>query len=160
MIIYHTPNCPRCKLLAVAFQKAGIPYEEENLSEMSPAEKASYICDIGGYPMSAPIVKNGNHWFTSEDSIEDILADRRETKVFSGIGGQPDRVERSSSKIWGVNATPNAKRIETRNGAHMIGKVKDIIEDEDSAVAMVAISIGDAKQLWEMVGKDVVIAWV
>jgi hypothetical protein len=42
----------------------------------------------------------------------------------------------------------------------MIGKVKDIIEDEDSAVVMIAVSSEDAKRLWRRMGKDVVIAWV
>jgi len=42
----------------------------------------------------------------------------------------------------------------------MIGKVKDIIEDEDSAVAMITVSSEDAKRIWGRMGKDVVIAWV
>jgi hypothetical protein len=42
----------------------------------------------------------------------------------------------------------------------MIGKVKDIIEDEDSAVAMITVSSEDATMLWRRMGKDVVISWV
>lgn len=100
--IYTTgPLCGRCNALEEAMQKAGIPYEEKSLTEMFPVDIASYICDIGGYPMSAPIVRNGNHWFTSEDSFDDIIADRRETKVFSGMGGHPDTKMQSSCKIWG-----------------------------------------------------------
>lgn len=102
IVIYTTgPGCSRCNLLKAAFQKAQIAYKEESLADMSAGDRASYICDIGGYPMSAPVVKRGDRWFTSEDSIEDILADKRENKIFSGIGGKPDQVERSSSKIWG-----------------------------------------------------------
>ncbi|MCK9570421.1 hypothetical protein M0R72_15850 [Candidatus Pacearchaeota archaeon] len=102
MIIYTTgPQCTRCQALKAACQEVNIAYEERSLSEMLAAEIASYICDIGGYPMSAPVVKNEGRWFTPEDTFEDIMAGKRETKVFSGVGGQPDQIERSSSKIWG-----------------------------------------------------------
>lgn len=42
----------------------------------------------------------------------------------------------------------------------MIGKVIDIIEDDDTARAVIEIQLDKAAQLWPMVGKDVVIAWV
>ena len=41
----------------------------------------------------------------------------------------------------------------------MIGKVKDIIEDEDGAVVMIQIPRADAGKLWSMMGKNVVISW-
>ncbi len=100
--IYSTETCPRCQALKAALTKAGIAYEEKSLADMPPAEKASYICDIGGYPMSAPIVRNGDHWFTSEDSFEDILAGHKEVKEFSGMGGKGTDIDATKcSKIWG-----------------------------------------------------------
>ena len=44
----------------------------------------------------------------------------------------------------------------------MIGKVKDIIEPdgEETAVVMIEIPRKKAAEMWKMVGKDVVIAWV
>jgi hypothetical protein len=42
----------------------------------------------------------------------------------------------------------------------MIGKVIDIIEDEDTSRVVIEIPTDKADQLWPMVGKEVVIAWV
>jgi hypothetical protein len=42
----------------------------------------------------------------------------------------------------------------------MNGIVKDIIEDDDMARAIIEISLADAERLWKMMGKEVVIAWV
>jgi hypothetical protein len=42
----------------------------------------------------------------------------------------------------------------------MIGKVKDIIEDEEVATVMLVVSLDDARKLWKKIDQEVVIAWV
>jgi hypothetical protein len=42
----------------------------------------------------------------------------------------------------------------------MIGQVKDIIEDDDMARAVIEIRLDDARRLWEKMEEDVVISWV
>ena len=106
--IYSTPTCPRCKLLAAAFQKAGVPYAEKTLDATIMAR---CLCETGIWVQSAPLVLAGITWHFADDLFDasgnlkaNWLAELqgvRPREEFGGIGGQPDQVERSSNKIWG-----------------------------------------------------------
>ncbi|MFA6372730.1 MAG: hypothetical protein WCW68_08900 [Methanothrix sp.] len=108
MIIYSTPTCPRCKLLAAAFQKAGITYEENPLDS---ATIADVLCETGILVQSAPLVRDGVVYFFQDDFFDASgnlkpnwlveLKGVRPHKEFGGQSGKPDEKVRSSSKIWG-----------------------------------------------------------
>jgi hypothetical protein len=70
-------------------------------------------------------------------------------------GGHSDTM-RNVKNLFSANCQIAA----SNRGQSMIGQVKDIIEDEEFATAMIQIPKEDAKRLWERMGKKVVIAWV
>ncbi len=108
MIIYSTPTCPRCKILAASFQKAGLPYEEGILDAGIIAD---CLCETGILTVAAPLVKDGACWFFADDFFDKSgnlkanwlaeLKGVRPHKEFSGEGGKGVDVDASKcSKIW------------------------------------------------------------
>lgn len=107
MIIYSTPTCPRCKLLAAAFQKAGIPYEEKPLDA---TVMARVLCETDIWVQAAPLVLNGATWHFADDLFDASgnlkanwlveLKGVRPHKEFSGKATSETKVQ-SCSKIWG-----------------------------------------------------------
>ncbi|MCK9569005.1 hypothetical protein M0R72_08695 [Candidatus Pacearchaeota archaeon] len=108
IIIYSTPTCSRCKLLAAAFQAAGIPFEEKSLDA---SVMARVLCETDIWVQAAPLVLDGYVWHFADDLFDASgnlkanwlveLKGVRPHKEFGGIGGQPDTKAQSSSKIWG-----------------------------------------------------------
>ncbi|MFA7164627.1 MAG: hypothetical protein WC124_02105 [Desulfoplanes sp.] len=107
-IIYSTENCPRCQALKAAYRAANIAYEEQPLE---PAIISECLTETGIWNMEAPLVKDGHVWHFASDLFDTSgnlkanwlveLMGVRPHKEFSGTGGQPDQIARSSSKIWG-----------------------------------------------------------
>jgi hypothetical protein len=107
--IYSTKQCPRCKLLAAAFQKAGIEYME---SKLNAAIISDCLTDTDEWVTSAPLVKDGHVWHFASDLFDASgnlksnwlveLKGVRPHKEFGGIGGQPQKEEQECSQIWGA----------------------------------------------------------
>jgi hypothetical protein len=112
MIIYRTPTCSRCKLLAAAFQKAGIAYEE---GELNASIIAECLCDTGELINVAPLVKDGYVWHFYDDFFDNSgnlkanwlveLKGIRPHKEFGGMGGTPSHKEQKCKSIWGNSET-------------------------------------------------------
>jgi hypothetical protein len=66
--IYTTGNlCSRCNALKIAFQKAGIAYEELNLDRKVVME---CLTDTDIWVQSAPLVKDGAVWKFVDDFFD------------------------------------------------------------------------------------------
>jgi hypothetical protein len=105
--IFSTPTCPRCKLLAAAFQKAGITYEE---GELNAAVISECLTDTDEWVTSAPLVKDGYVWHFHDDFFDksgnlksNWLVELKGVRPHKEFGGKAvtETKTQSSSKIWG-----------------------------------------------------------
>lgn len=108
IIIYSTPTCARCKILAVAFQKAGLEYEEKPLDA---TVMARCLCETDIWVQAAPLVLDGAVWKFYDDFFDvdgnlknnwlvELKGVRPRKAGFTGAGGQPSTKKQECSKIW------------------------------------------------------------
>ena len=64
LIVYSTPTCPRCEQLKSALCKAGISYENQ---DMSSPEALTELRINGVFTLSAPVLQAGEKFYTVED---------------------------------------------------------------------------------------------
>jgi glutaredoxin len=109
--IYSTSNCPRCNLLKSALQKAGIAYEE---ADMTASESRAAMLTGGCFSLSAPVLQIGEDFYGPElfppngqstmldtGKLEAILAGNVVGKAnFSGTGGHPQEKFMDCRSIW------------------------------------------------------------
>lgn len=60
VIIYKTPDCPKCRELAASLTKQGIEFEEQDMSQ--PAVLTELRCN-GVFCLSAPILRVGDDYY-------------------------------------------------------------------------------------------------
>jgi len=64
LVIYSTPTCPRCEQLKSALKKAGIVYENE---DMSTPEALTELRINGVFTLSAPVLQAGERFYTVDE---------------------------------------------------------------------------------------------
>ncbi|MGV8174914.1 MAG: glutaredoxin family protein [Methanothrix sp.] len=64
LIVYSTPTCPRCEQLKSALSKAGISYENQ---DMSSPEALTELRINGVFTLSAPVLQADDRFYTLED---------------------------------------------------------------------------------------------
>ena len=73
LIVYSTPTCPRCEQLKSALSKAGIDYENQDMSSPEPLTELRIN---GVFTLSAPVLQAGERFYTLEDLFDgEKLAD-------------------------------------------------------------------------------------
>jgi hypothetical protein len=108
IIIYTTGNlCTRCNALKIAFQKAGIAYEELNLDRRVVMD---CFTDTDIMVQSAPLVRDGAVWKFQDDFFDASgnllpgwLANMKGIKPHkAGFAGraETETKKQSCSKIW------------------------------------------------------------
>jgi hypothetical protein len=108
IIIYTTGNlCTRCNALKIAFQKAGIAYEELNLDRRVVMD---CFTDTDIMVQSAPLVRDGAVW-KFQDDFFDASGNLKANWLVELKGVRPHKAEfagraktetktQSCSKIW------------------------------------------------------------
>jgi glutaredoxin len=71
--VYSTPSCPRCEQLKAALVRAGIAYEN---MDMSTPEALTELRINGVFTLSAPVLEADDLFYTVEDLFSgDTLVD-------------------------------------------------------------------------------------
>jgi glutaredoxin len=63
-IIYSTPSCPKCEQLKAALRKAGISFENQ---DMSTPEALTELRINGVFTLSAPVLQADDRFYTVEE---------------------------------------------------------------------------------------------
>ena len=71
--VYSTPSCPRCEQLKAALVRAGIAYEN---MDMSTPEALTELRIYGVFTLSAPVLQAGEDFYTVDELFSgDVLVD-------------------------------------------------------------------------------------
>jgi glutaredoxin len=71
--VYSTPSCPRCEQLKAALVRAGIAYEN---MDMSTPEALTELRINGVFTLSAPVLQAGEDFYTVDELFSgDVLVD-------------------------------------------------------------------------------------
>ncbi|MDD1736295.1 MAG: glutaredoxin family protein [Methanothrix sp.] len=63
-IVYSTPSCPRCEQLKAALEKAGVSFENH---DMSTPEALTELRINGVFTLSAPVLQADEKFYTTEE---------------------------------------------------------------------------------------------
>lgn len=67
-IVYSLPLCPRCETLKQKLGNMGLEYEERSMD--SAESKVDIIIALGAVPMSAPVLRVGDKFFTVDELFD------------------------------------------------------------------------------------------
>lgn len=70
IIVYSTPTCPRCEQLKAALKKAGLNYENQ---DMSTPEALTELRVNGVFTLMAPVLQADDSFYTVEELFEGEL---------------------------------------------------------------------------------------
>jgi glutaredoxin len=68
VILYKTPDCPRCRLVAAHLERIRIDFETRDMSD--PAVMTDLRCE-GVFTLAAPVLQVEGHYFTEDRLFED-----------------------------------------------------------------------------------------
>ena len=81
--VYSTKSCPRCEQLKAALVKAGIAFEN---IDMSTPEALTELRINGGFALSAPVLQIDNDFYTIDD-LFNSQGDLNENHIVPGKPG-------------------------------------------------------------------------
>jgi len=67
LTVYSTPTCPRCEQLKAALKKAGLDYENQ---DMSTPQALTELRVNGVFTLMAPVLQADDSFYTVEDLFE------------------------------------------------------------------------------------------
>jgi len=68
VVLYKTPNCNRCALVAAHLERIRIDFETRDMSD--PAVMTDLRCE-GVFTLAAPVLQVEGHYFTEDRLFED-----------------------------------------------------------------------------------------
>ena len=67
VVLYKTPDCPRCRLVAAHLERLRIDFETRDMS--NPAILTDLRCE-GVFTLAAPVLQVEGHYFTEDRLFE------------------------------------------------------------------------------------------
>jgi glutaredoxin len=68
VILYKTPDCPRCRLVTAHLERLRIDFETRDMSD--PAILTDLRCE-GVFTLAAPVLQVEGHYFTEDQLFQD-----------------------------------------------------------------------------------------